>query len=56
MAVLGKNEFSGAKNDDENILPYIKESGKAPGDSDFPKPILPLEYSAKVPFFYLIHH
>ena len=52
IAVLGKNEFSGAKNDDENILPYIKESGKAPGDSDFPKPIRPLEHSAKASLFY----
>ena len=54
FAVLGNNEFQGAKNDDENILPYIKESGKAPGYSDFPKPILPLEYSAKVSDFFIL--
>ena len=53
LAVLGKNGFFGAKHDDENILAYIEESGKATGDSDFPKPIPLLEYSAKTAGFRL---
>ena len=51
LAVLGKNELFGAKHDDENILTYIEESGKATEDSDFPKPIMPLEYSANGELF-----
>ena len=33
------------------ILQYIEESGKAPGDSDFPKPMLPIDYSANERIF-----